>query len=196
MRPVPPAGPPPNEATLREAALRHLARYGTTQAGLLRVLDRRVQRWARAVGQAGDGEPEATAASAAAAAAAARSVVARLAAVGAVDDAAFAASRVRSLQRAGRSRRAIAAHLQAKGVPPDLAGTPTDPEAELAAALLYARRRRIGPFGGGPAQADPASRTRDLARMARAGFDVGMALRVLAMSSDEAEPLVAGARRY
>ena len=41
------AGPAPGPAQLHEAALRHLARFAATEAGLIRVLDRRVQRWAR-----------------------------------------------------------------------------------------------------------------------------------------------------
>ena len=42
-----PAGPAPGEAALREAALAHLARFAATEIGLKRVLQRRVDRWAR-----------------------------------------------------------------------------------------------------------------------------------------------------
>ncbi len=186
--PARPPGPPPDEAALRQAALTHLARYGTTQAGLLRVLARRVQRWVRAA--------DAPAEQAEQAMTAARAVVARLAEVGAVDDALFAESRTRSLHRAGRSRRAITAHLQAKGVPSELATPPDDPAAELEAALLYASRRRIGPFRpeSGPSP-DPAHRMRDLARLARAGFTAAIAGRALSLSTGEAEAVVLRARR-
>ena len=185
MRPTPAVpGPPPDEDSLRQAALAHLARYSTTQAGLLRVLGRRIDRWARLA----DAAPQTVAACLHAA----RAVVVRLAAIGAVDDAAFAAGRTRALHRAGRSRRAIAAHLQAKGVPPDLAVIPHDPDAELAAALLYAGRRRIGPFR---AERDPAQRPRDLARLARAGFDAAVAHRALDLPPAEAEALLLQARR-
>ena len=185
MRPTPSLpGPPPDEDALRQAALAHLARYSTTQAGLLRVLGRRVDRWARLADAAPD--------TVAACLQAARAVVARLAAIGAVDDAAFAAGRARSLHRAGRSRRAIAAHLQAKGVPPALAVVPDDPAIELAAALLYAGRRRIGPFRPAP---DPSQRPRDLARLARAGFSAAVAQRALSLPPEEAEALLLEARR-
>ncbi len=177
-------GPPPDEATLREAALTYLTRYSATQAGLLRVLGRRVARWARAAGVAAEDT--------AAPLAAARAVVARLAAAGAVDDALFAASRARSLQRAGRSRRAISAHLQAKGVPSALAAVAEDPAAELAAAVLYSARRRIGPFRMAP---DPAERLKDLARLARAGFPAAIAYRLLDLSPEEAEERLLEARR-
>ncbi|MCA3425779.1 MAG: recombinase RecA, partial [Roseomonas sp.] len=64
-RPRRAAGPPPNAARLREAALAHLARFAATEAGLRRVLERRVARWARAA--EAEGQPrEAIAASAAA----------------------------------------------------------------------------------------------------------------------------------
>ena len=184
MRPPRPPGPPPDEAALRQAALNHLARYGTTQAGLLRVLSRRIQRWARAA----QAPPE----QADAALTAARAVVARMAAAGAVDDASFAESRARRLRRAGRSRHAIAAHLQSKGVPARLARQPEDPAAELEAALLYAARRRIGPFRPVP---DPAAEPRDLARLARAGFSAEVAKHALGLSRKEAETRVLAARR-
>ena len=182
--PLPEPGPPPDEATLRAAALSYLVRYSATQTSLLRVLSRRVTRWARAA--------EAPAEVVEAALAAARAVVARLAAVGAVDDAAFAAGRARTLHRAGRSRRAITAHLQARGVPAEFAVLPDDPAAELAAALLYCSRRRMGPFRPAP---DPAVRPRDLARLARAGFPASVANQTLDLPSDEAEALLLEARR-
>lgn len=177
-------GPPPDEELLRQAALAYLARYSATQTGLLRVLTRRITRWARAAG--------ADAGAVAPSMAAAQAVVARLAALGAVDDAAFAAGRARSLQRAGRSRRAITAHLQSKGVPVSLAAVAEDPEAELAAALLYIARRRMGPFR---TTADPAGHQRDLARLARAGFPAAVAHRVLHLPADEAEDRLNEARR-
>jgi regulatory protein len=180
----PEAGPPPGETALREAALTYLARYSATQTGLLRVLNRRIARWARAA----DAPAEATQAPKAAA----RAVVARLAELGVVNDAAFAEGRARALHRAGRSRRAIAAHLQAKGVPASLATPPDDPAAELAAALLYSHRRRMGPFRPEP---DPAARPRGGARRGRPGFPAAVAARALDLDPAEAETLLLEARR-
>jgi len=172
----------PTEASLHEAALAHLARYAATQAGLTRVLDRRIDRWARAT----VAEPEAVRA----ARQMARAVVARLAATGAVDDAAFAASRARRLLRSGHSRRAVAAHLAARGVATETArqAAPADDEAELAAAVMLAFRRRIGPFRRAPAAPDAARR--ELAVLARAGFPREVATRALAMDAAAAEDLV------
>ncbi len=194
-RAAPTLSGPPDEAALYEAAMAHVARYATTQAGLARVLNRRVDRWARAVGENSDDpeaptDPEALAAAVAAARLAVRAAVARLVALGAVNDAAFAASRARSLGRAGRSRLAVAAHLAAHGIDKAIAqaALPDDPAAERNAAVLLARRRRIGPFRRVPA--DPELRRRELGMLARAGFPQPVAEAVLDMPPDEAEALV------
>lgn len=189
------AGPPPDAATLHDAALDYLARYAATEAGLRRVLERRVERWARSA-QAEAGEADDVAGQASEAKRVVREVVARLVAAGAVNDAVFAENRVRTLIRAGRSRRAVAAHLAAKGVDGDVARSvlPEDTTSELAAALTLARRRRIGPFRTG-ALPDQAGRQRELAILARAGFPQSIAREALAMATDEAEALVNQLRR-
>ena len=187
-------------AALHEAALTHLARYAATEAGLRRVLERRIDRWARAQeGATGAETPspmgaEAVAETVAAARAAARAVVARLAAARALNDAEFAAARARSLTRAGRSRQAIAAHLAAKGVARETAraALPAEPEAELVAALIQARRRRLGPFRSD--EADAAIRRKELGVLARAGFAQAVAAQALGTDRLEAEALIAQAR--
>jgi regulatory protein len=189
------AGPPPDAATLHDAALGYLARYAATEAALRRVLERRVDRWARRA-QAEGGDADIVAGQASEARRVAREVVVRLAAAGAVNDAAFAESRARSLIRAGRSRLAVAAHLAAKGVAPDVARSVLagDGGDELAAALMLTRRRRIGPFRAG-APPDQAGRRRELAILARAGFPQSIAGQALAMASEDAEALVNRLRR-
>jgi regulatory protein len=173
----------PTEAELHDAALAYLARYAATRASLARVLLRCVDRWQRSAGN-DDGE------AVAACRAAIDRVVARLVAAGVVNDAAFAEARARSLGRAGRSRRAVAAHLAARGVDAETARAvvPDDPEAELAAALALARRRRLGPFRTGPA--DAVVQRRELGSMARAGFDRQTAMRALRFERDAAEDLL------
>lgn len=185
---------PPDARTLHEAALAYLARFAVTRAGLRRVLERRVARWARAA-ETEHGADHA-AEGARAARAAIETVVARLAEAGAVDDAAFAAARARRLIRAGKSRVAAAAHLAAKGVDGATAAAAlgTDPEAELAAALTLAARRRIGPFRTG-APPDASERLRELGVLARAGFPRDVAERALRLDPVEAAALVAGLRR-
>jgi regulatory protein len=186
----------PDAAALHDAALNYLARYAATEASLRRMLERRIDRWAR-LAQTTQTDRDAITAQTAAAKQAVRTVVARLAAAGAVNDAAFAESRARSLTRAGRSRQAISAHLAAKGVGAETQRrvlSEDTAEAEFAAALVLARRRRIGPFRTGEAP-DAAGRRRELAIFARAGFPQSVAARALDTDASEAEALVNQLRR-
>lgn len=177
--------PPPDEASLREAALRHLARYATSVAGLVRILDRRIDRWAR--------DSSAEAQDVAELRRTARAVAARLAGAGAVDDRVFAASRARTLMNTGRSRRAIAAHLAARGTDREAAreALPDDPDAELTSALIALRRRRFGPWGQ---ETDLPTRRREMARLARAGFSESVVRRAMETPLPEAEALIAARR--
>lgn len=190
-RPTRPAGLAPSDTALHDAALAYVARYATTEAGLTRTLGRAVDRWARRA-MADGAEAEVVATQAAQARALVGGVVARLAALGAVSDRAFAASRTRSLVRGGRSRRAVAAHLAGKGVGAETARAALDAEetGELAAAVVLTRRRRIGPFCAGE-----GDRLRELAVLARAGFSHAVASEALRMPRAEAEAVVARLRR-
>jgi regulatory protein len=190
----PPPGPLPTEALLHEAALNHLARFAATEIGLRRVLERRVDRWARRSESAGE-PPDAIAVHAAEAKRHVAAVARKLVSSGAVDDAAFAAARVRRLARGGRSRRAIAAHLAAKGVARDTANAtlPEGEDAELDSALALCRRRRTGPFASEPLP--PDTRRKALAALARAGFPRGVAETALDMAPAEAEARLATLRQ-
>jgi regulatory protein len=174
---------PPDGGSLHQAALTYLARYAATEAGLRRVLERRIDRWARGVADRDSVVEQVRAAKAAA-----REVVARLAAAGAVSDAAFAESRVRSLVHAGRSRREVAARLVAKGVEAELAQSvlPEDEAVELASAFVLTRKRRIGPFR----TSDEADRQREYGILARAGFPRTVVERALDADAEEAEEAI------
>mgnify|MGYP002654780168 FL=1 len=187
-----PAGHPPSAARLAEAAAAHLARFAATEAGLKRVLARRIDRWARAA--EAEGQPD-VAPRAASAKAAIAEVAQRLVAGGAVDDAAFAESRARRLLRTGRSRRATLAHLREKGVDATTAAAalPEGEAVEIAAALAFCRRRRIGPFG--PPDPPPEARLKALGALARAGFGRDVAGRALRMEPAEAEASLIAARQ-
>ena len=187
-----PAGHPPSAARLAEAAAAHLARFAATEAGLKRVLARRIDRWARAA--EAEGQPD-VARRAAEAKAAIAEVAQRLVAGGAVDDAAFAESRARRLLRTGRSRRATLAHLREKGVDATTAAAalPEGEAVEIAAALAFCRRRRIGPFG--PPDPPPEARLKALGALARAGFGRDVAGRALRMASEDAEARLIAARQ-
>jgi len=176
--------PPPDTANLHQAALHYLTRYAATEAGLKRVLQRRIDRWARAQPDPEEAEP-----AIAAAHQAVETVVANLVRAGAISDTGFAEGRARSLQHTGRSRRAIQASLIAKGVAPDLArdAAGDDTAAELAAALILIRRRRIGVFRTNQPEDALAADRKDLGVLARAGFAQDLSRRALRIDRVEAE---------
>ena len=186
-----PADTPPDGGSLYQAALRHLARYAATEAGLRQVLQRRVDRWARR-----QPDPDLTGPVLDAARSAIDDIVRRLAQAGAVSDAVFAESRAKSLTRGGRSNRSIQMRLMAKGVAPEMArrAAATDADTELAAALIMARKRRIGPYRVGD-DGDAGTRLKAIALLARAGFSREIAERVLQTSQEDAEARIFELRR-
>jgi len=109
----------------------------------------------------------------------------RMAALGYIDDRAFAEARARSMARRGLGARRVAQAFHAAGiaaedaeaVAPDIAGQALD------AALALARRRRIGPFAAEPA--DRAQRERQLAQMMRGGHSFALARRIVEMAPGE-----------
>ncbi len=158
---------------LERWALGYLGRYASSAENLRRVLMRRVRRNFPAAAPT--------------AAALIEGLVARYRQSGLLDDAAYAAGRVQSLHRRGKSVRAIRARLAAKGVTPeDVADAvsnlrETAPDPDLAAACAFARRRRLGPF-----RRAAADHMRELAAFARAGFSRRVAEAVLACADVEA----------
>jgi regulatory protein len=161
--------PPLDPATLDALALRYLERFATTRAKLADYLYRKL----RERGWSGDDPPRVD------------DVVQRCAALGYVDDAAFATLRVGALTRRGYGARRVSADLRAAGIEPDLQASLQDDvrDRALDAILALARRRRIGPFSG--ETLDRAGRQRALAMLLRAGHDLALARRVIDAQSLE-----------
>jgi regulatory protein len=155
-------------AYLQRAALHYLERYSVPAAQLRRVLARKIAASCRHHGE----DP-------ALHTAALDGVVARCIASGLVDDRRFAEARAATLRRKGQSSRAVAARLAAKGVSRDLVGElmTTDAGEEVIAARVAARRRRLGPWREAAQRA--ACRQKDLAALARLGFDYATARAVI-----------------
>ena len=158
---------------LQRAAMHYLERYSAPAAQLRRVLARKIALSCRH-----HGEDPATHA------AALDDVVSRCIGSGLVDDQRFAEARAATLRRRGRSARAVAATLTAKGVGRELAARASSvgDEEELTAARKAARRKRLGPWSRGDRA---ASRQKDLAAMARAGFSITIARAVIDGAADE-----------
>lgn len=158
---------------LQRAAMHYLERYSAPAAQLRRVLARKIALSCRHHGEDPAAHRQAL-----------DDVVARCAASGLVDDQRFAEARAATLRRRGRSARAVAATLTAKGVGRELAeqASSVSDEEELAAARKAARRKRLGPWSRGDRA---ASRQKDLAAMARAGFAIAVARAVIDGTDDE-----------
>lgn len=162
---------------LENAALYYLQRYATSAENLKRVLLRKVKRSCAFHGM--EMEPFIPLVD---------ELVTRYTASGLLDDKTFAAARVTSLRRQGLSTRAILAKLQMKGLTPaqiEAALKIVDDEKEepeLAAAIAFARRKKLGPYR--TRSQDPQ---KELAAMGRAGFGFDIARRALNVSPDEAD---------
>ncbi len=149
--------------SLRNAALHYLERYASSAANLRAVLHRRVRRAARFHDTDEAAAEEWI-----------DSLVADFEATGLLNDATYAEGRIRSMHRQGRSVRTMRQALMQKGVnaaviDAGLAQLSEDaPAPDRVAAIRLARKRRLGPFR--PTDRD-ANRERDLAALARAGFD-------------------------
>lgn len=165
-RPRPPG--PVTAAYLDRAALAYLERFASSAENLRRVLIRKVERRCRLRGEnAAPFHPLVDA------------VVERAVESGLVDDRRYAAARTASLRRRGGSARMIAGKLAVKGVgravaAEALAGETEDDERAAAQAL--ARRRRLGPYR---AVDRAAHRDKDMAALARAGFNYVLARSVI-----------------
>jgi regulatory protein len=152
--------------SLRWFALRYVERYATTRAKLRDYLQGKL----RERGWSGEGEAPID------------ETVECFAELGYVDDRAFGEARARSLERRGYGPRRVAQTLAAAGVEQELREEIGDGFVARDAAIAYARRRRIGPFG--PPVDDPALRQKQFAAMVRAGHDFDLTRRVLDARSE------------
>lgn len=161
--------PPLDAAALDRLALRYVERFATTRGRLADYLARKL----RERGWAG---PE-TADPAA--------VAERMAQRGYVDDRTYAATKGASLSRRGYGARRVAETLRAAGIAGDDAAPALAEVREQAwgSAVALARRKRIGPFAA--VVADPRERERHLAQLLRAGHDLAIARRLVAMAPGE-----------
>ncbi len=158
-RTTPKQRPPLNSESLERLAVFYVGRYATTRAKLKAYLTRKVGER----GWGGEGSPDLD------------GLIARLTALGYVDDKAFAVARATSLARRGYGARRVDQALTAAGISEgdgDEARAHSRSQA-WAAALRFAERRRIGPFA--TCAADPQAREKALAALVRAGHPFAMA---------------------
>ena len=161
--------PPLDAEALEQAALRYAGRYATTRAKLRAYLMRRVRErgWEGAAEPGYDG------------------LVERMAALGYVDDRAFATARAAALGRRGYGERRVGEALRAAGIEEEDGAEARQAARDDAwtAALRFAERRRIGPFA--LVEADRAGRDKALAVMLRAGHPMALARKLVAARPGE-----------
>ena len=161
--------PPLDSEGLERIGLSYAGRYATTRAKLAAYLRRKVRE--RGWGEAGAPPVE--------------RLVERFAALGYVDDAAFASAKASSLLRRGYGERRVAAALQAAGIGEEDGAAARGEAGEQAftAALRFAERRRFGPYAPAPLQRP--EREKAAAAMLRAGHRADHVRRILAAPPGE-----------
>ncbi|WP_224243701.1 regulatory protein RecX [Hyalangium gracile] len=156
---------------LENAALHYLKRYSATVSQLKRVLMRKVDRSLRFHG--GDR---------AEALGWVDALAEKLIRNGLINDQAYAGQKAWSLRASGRSARVIAQKLRMKGVAADVVqqklAEATAEVSEEAAARIWARKKRLGPFRRDE-KTRQEHRQKDLAALARAGFSFSTAKKVV-----------------
>jgi regulatory protein len=159
------SGKPLDIAALERLALRYVERFQTTRGKLRRYLERKIRErgW-----EGPESDPVLLAD--------------RMAALGYVDDRAWAEAKAAALTRRGLGARRVAVALvQGQVEREDVARIAEKSRSDaVESALLFARRRRIGPFAIEPAER--AAREKQVAALVRAGHDFALARRIVVMA--------------
>ena len=162
--------PPLDPATFRALAVHYVGRYATTQVRLRQYLERKLRErgW-------DDSAPHPDL----------LEMVSEFARLGYVDDDIFASTRVTSLLKRGYGAKRLNFALRHAGIPAEKAESAAQIDADSAyqAAMVFARRKRLGPFG--PPLEDPRVRTRAVAAFVRAGHSYEIVRKILDMDFDD-----------
>lgn len=180
---------PPRKITasyLHNAALYYLQRFPASTAHFRKVMTQKIDRSCRA-----HSTQDRTACLALL-----DQLVVDLTSQGLLNDDGYARAMVSSLRRRGLSWRAIHARLSAKGLPAaqitaaleaydEQEHHDNQSDSEYEAALIFARRKKIGPFR--TETAAQATYNKECAKLARAGFSYDIAQKIFNLSSENDE---------
>jgi regulatory protein len=157
--------PPLDAAALERRALRYVERFATTRLRLATYLTRKIRE------RGWEGEPADPSA-----------LAEKLAELGYINDRAFGEARASAMARRGLGKRRVAGAFREAGIGVDDAEAlaPAIEDRALAAALNFARRKRIGPFAAAPAERP--LREKQIGAMIRAGHDFSLSRRIANMS--------------
>ncbi|MBY3185287.1 recombination regulator RecX [Rhizobium laguerreae] len=109
-----------------------------------------------------------------------------------LDDSAYAEISTRSAVRGGKSKRAIAQKLAAKGVSSDKVEAALEEADDLYAAAIFARKRAFGPFRR--VELDEKRKAKELSAFARNGFSFDIGRKVFDMSFEDAVEIILAGR--
>ncbi len=109
-----------------------------------------------------------------------------------LDDSAYAEISTRSAVRGGKSKRAIARKLTAKGVSSDKVEAALGEADDLYSAAIFARKRAFGPFRR--VELDDKRKAKELSAFARNGFSFDIGRKVFEMSFEDAEEVILAGR--
>jgi regulatory protein len=154
---------PLNAARMQELGLRYVSRYATTRAKAAAYLTRKLRERGWAEDRPADID----------------ALVDRMVELGFIDDAAFAEMKARSLGQRGYGKRRVDGALFVAGVAEEdrARSAAIVDDQRMDAAWRFAKRKRLGPFAAEPL----ADRQKSLAAFQRAGHDLALAARLLAL---------------
>jgi regulatory protein len=160
---------PLNTERLRMLALAYVGRYATSCARLAAYLTRKIAER----GWVDDSIPPVA------------ELVTQFQSLGYVDDEAFAKTRSESLLRRGYGPNRLKVSLRVSGIGTDIIDRTAnvDDEGALAAAMVFARRKRIGPYARDPAT--PDNRQKMIAALLRAGHSYEVSRKILALTAND-----------
>jgi regulatory protein len=154
---------------LRALALAYVGRYATSCARLATYLKRKIAER----GWADESTPPIA------------DLVTQFQTLGYVDDEAFAKTRSESLLRRGYGPNRLKISLRVSGIGTEIIdrAANVDDDNALAAAMVFARRKRIGPYARDPAS--PDNRQKMIATLLRAGHSYDVSRKILALTAND-----------
>jgi regulatory protein len=154
---------------LRALALAYVGRYATSCARLAAYLNRKITER----GWIDESIPPIA------------ELVAQFQSLGYVDDEAFAKTRGESLLRRGYGPNRLKISLRVSGIGTDIIDRTADVDDDeaLAAAMIFARRKRIGPYARHSETQD--NRQKMIAALLRAGHSYEVSRKILALTAND-----------
>jgi regulatory protein len=154
---------------LRALALAYVGRYATSCARLAAYLSRKIAER----GWVDESTPPVQA------------IITQFQSLGYIDDEAFAKTRGESLLRRGYGPNRLKISLRVSGIGTEIIDRTAnvDDDDALAAAMVFARRKRIGPYAR--EATSPDNRQKMIAALLRAGHSYDVSRKVLALTAND-----------